>query len=301
MIVARVDHHVGPLGHVAGRAARGRGAFRMPVVPDRAVFLLGVALIADAVALGAELERMRVVAVAAAHALDEHLALAKGSVLVDLVQDLAVGLEQTGLQQGRHMRLEQLLARAPAFGDPGAAGMADAACLQLLGAGPRGAAGGRVDRPVHAGALVEADREPVIAALAPGHPAPLPPGPGDVGGAGTVAGLASDIDLGPGRRVAVRGRVVVLAQLGRVALGAHEVPPLIDPGPVQRIARLELLVGVRDGTRVARPGPRAWRPRRCRAPAGGRPRTRSDIAAAGRPRRCSGSRTHRACRPARRS
>ena len=263
-----------------------------------------VTLVADAVALGAQLQRMRLVAVAAGDALREHLALAKRGVVVDLVQHLAVGLEQARLQQGRHVRLEELLAGAPAFGDPGAAGMADAAGLELLGAGPRraarGVAGGRVDRPVDALALVEVDREPVVAALAPGQPALLPLGPGDVGRAGTVAGLAGDIDLGPGGRVGVRGRIVVLAQLGRVALGAHEVPGLIDAGPVQRIAGVQVLVGVEVEPALAALILRAARPRRCRAPAGGRPGRRSDIAAAGRRQTCSGSRSRRACRPARR-
>jgi hypothetical protein len=220
----------------------------MLVVRDRAVLLLIVTLVADAVAFGAKLQGMRLVAVGTGHALGEHLALAKRGVVVDLVHHLAIGLEQTGLQQRRHMRLEELLPRAPAFGDPGAAGMAHAAGLEFRGTGPRraarGVAGGRVDRPVNAGALVEVDGEPVVAALAPGQPTLLALGPGDVGRAGTVAGLAADIDLGPGRRVSVRGRVVVLAQLGRVALGAHEVPGLVDPGPMQRIAGFELLVGV---------------------------------------------------------
>jgi hypothetical protein len=93
-------------------------------------------------------------------------------------------------------------------------------------------------------ALVEVDREPVIAAFAPRQPALLALGPGDVGGAGTVASLTRDIDLRPGGRVGVGHRIVVLAQLGRVALGAHEVPGLVDAGPMQRITGLELPVGV---------------------------------------------------------
>ena len=220
----------------------------MMVMRHGAVLRLLVTLVADAVALGAQLQRMRLVAIAAGHALHEHPALAERGVVVDLVQHLAVGLEQARLQQGRHVRVEELLAGTPAFGDPGAARMADAAGLELRRAGLRraapGVAGGRVDRPMDTRALVEAHREPVVAALAPGQPALLPLGPGDVGGAGTVAGLAGDVDLRPGGRVGVGGRVVVLAQLGRVALGAHEVPGLVDAGPMQRIAGLELAVGV---------------------------------------------------------
>ena len=175
VIVARVDHHVGPLGHVAGGAARRGRAFRMVMMRGGAVLRLLVTLVADAVALRPQLERMRLVAVAAADALREHLALAERGVVVDLVQHLAVGLEQAGLEEARHVRLEELLPGAPAFGDLGAAGMADAAGLELLGAGPRraadGVAGGGVDGPMDALRARRSGREPVIAALARAQPA----------------------------------------------------------------------------------------------------------------------------------
>ena len=69
-------------------------------------------------------------------------------------------------------------------------------------------------------------------------------GPGDVGGAGTVARLAGHVDLRPGGRIGVGGGIVVLAQLGRVAFRAHEIPGLVDAGPVQRVAGPEVPVGV---------------------------------------------------------
>ena len=53
--------------------------------------------------------------------------------------------------------------------------------------------------------------------------------PGDMSRARAVAGLAADVDLRPGRGEAVRRGIVVLAQPGRMALGAHEIPVLLQP------------------------------------------------------------------------
>jgi len=68
--------------------------------------------------------------------------------------------------------------------------------------------------------------------------------PGDVARPRPVAGLAADVDVGPGGGVTVGLLVVVLAQVGRVAVGALVVPVLVDAGPVQRIAGLQLLIGI---------------------------------------------------------
>src|SRR5512132_512467 len=126
--------------------------------------------------------------------------------------------------------------------------MAHPAGLQLLrrrpGRAATGVAGGRVEGPGNVPPLVEVDGEAVVATFAPGQWALLALRPGDVDRAGAVAGLAGDVDLRPGRGIGVFLRVVVLAQLRRVALGAHEIPGLINPCPVQRIAGLELLIGI---------------------------------------------------------
>ena len=85
----------------------------------------------------------------------------------------------------------------------------------------------------------------------------------DVYGTRAMAGFAADRDF----RVCCCKRVVrsVIAHLkiGRVALGAHEVPVLLTPGPVQQVSGCDVLVGievepalttVRVGTRI--PGER---------------------------------------------
>ncbi len=59
-----------------------------------------------------------------------------------------------------------------------------------------------------------------------------------------MASFAGDVELGPGGLVAVRGCLVSLAQSCRVALRAHRVPTLVGAGPVERIARRDLLVRI---------------------------------------------------------
>jgi hypothetical protein len=59
-----------------------------------------------------------------------------------------------------------------------------------------------------------------------------------------VARLAGDVEIAPAGRVGVGGEVEVFLQMSGVAIGALVVPGLVAPGPVQRVARFELLVGV---------------------------------------------------------
>src|SRR3990172_1845980 len=84
--------------------------------------------------------------------------------------------------------------------------------------------------------------------------------------AGAVARLAADVQLAPAAPVRVRRRVVALLEIGRVALGAHQVPVLIAPRPVQRIVGRELLSPVKGKTTLlaGAPGDRQAR----EAPAG---------------------------------
>lgn len=51
-----------------------------------------------------------------------------------------------------------------------------------------------------------------------------------------MAGFAGDIDLGISRGVCAFDQIIVLAHVGRVAVGTHEIPRLIDAGPEERIA-----------------------------------------------------------------
>ena len=59
-----------------------------------------------------------------------------------------------------------------------------------------------------------------------------------------MAGFAADIDFGPNRGKAIARRVVVLAHAGRVALGAHEIPVLVQLRPMQNIIMADFLIGI---------------------------------------------------------
>ena len=56
--------------------------------------------------------------------------------------------------------------------------------------------------------------------------------------------LATHADFRKARGEAVVGGVIVLAHAGRMALRAHEVPVLVQPGPMQDIVVLDLLVRI---------------------------------------------------------
>src|SRR5262249_1278317 len=53
---------------------------------------------------------------------------------------------------------------------------------------------------------------------------------------GPVASLASDVDLCKRGCICARWRIVILADVGGMAIRAHEVPVLIDTRPVERVA-----------------------------------------------------------------
>ena len=59
-----------------------------------------------------------------------------------------------------------------------------------------------------------------------------------------MAGLTAHADLGPAGGEAVIRRVVILAHAGRVALRAHEIPVLVQLGPVQHVVVLDLLARI---------------------------------------------------------
>jgi hypothetical protein len=64
-------------------------------------------------------------------------------------------------------------------------------------------------------------------------------GPLEMFGGGTVARFAGDIDDIPCRMVAFGLGVIVLFEVGAVAVSTHEIPVEIDPGPVEYIPCLD--------------------------------------------------------------
>ena len=198
-----------------------------------------VALSAQCAALRAQRTAMRLVTVAAGDAAPVREALHECAPFEHLVSLLAVGEIERRLEQRGTIEVEQPLAGVPSFGDLRAARMTRRARFDL-GVGPALDAAGRVagcgiDRPVRALALVErhgkASRRIAVVAVRPC----------DMQRARSVTGLASGAELRPRRPVRVARRVVILAHVDRVAVGAHEVPVLRAPRPVQLVAVVDLV------------------------------------------------------------
>ncbi len=62
--------------------------------------------------------------------------------------------------------------------------------------------------------------------------------------AGSVAGFAADVDIRPGGFKGICNGVVTLDQFGRMAVGAHVIPVLLQACPVQFITGIDGLVGI---------------------------------------------------------
>jgi len=103
-------------------------------------------------------------------------------------------------------------------------------------------------------ALVERDEQAMIR-----QPAPIPGScfaQATCFDPGAVARFAGDIDFRPFRRVRVVRRFVVALELRRMAIGAHPVPVSDSgPGPVQRIGRRDVFVGIQVIPMARRPAP----------------------------------------------
>ena len=189
---------------------------------------------------------MRVVAVDAAHALLRHLALQERTPDVDLLALLTIGVI---VRRGRAVARRWVSASGvPGWWRSASAERRAWQAEQLFcAAGSAGMVALRIARvgsgegPGLLPAALDRRRKALVAqALV----ARLGPGPRDVARALPVAGLARDVDLLPCRLVAGGGGVVALDQLGRVALGALQVPVLVQASPVQRVLGVDLLLGV---------------------------------------------------------
>ncbi len=301
VIPPRIDHHVGLGGHVAVDTL-GAGAAGLVVDMGRHVELRRqMALGAQRVALGAQLQAVRLVAVGAGDTCGVHAALQERAIFEDLAVDLSVRVIEARLQIRGEIGIEKRRARHGMPGDHLAAGMAGGAGVELH----------RQERlrPVRDARLGVHLPPTVVAGPELHHQALLVrvlgsgrigPCPGDMARAGAVAGLAGHVHVGPGRGVAVGGQIIVFLQARRVAVGAHVVPGLVAPGPVQPVARSQCLIGIEVEPALAAPilGPAVPGDAERLQPAAGE---RDQILLKGIDAEgVSGSRSRRACRPARR-
>src|SRR5262249_32794404 len=215
------------------------------------ILLRCVALRADGIGGSAKLRAVRLVAIAAGDAGREHLALLERAVVVDLVAHLSVGLVQPARERRDGVGVGEPAAGRPIPGEFAAARVAEAAGLDLLahqrrGEVARGISRVAVDAPEDVAPFVEASEQALLRVfiLAERPPAPLLVHPRDVARALAVTGLAADADLRPRARESVGRRFVILAHAGRVASGAHEIPVLVQLGPMQDVVVLDLFVRI---------------------------------------------------------
>ena len=150
--------------------ASGAGAAGLVVVVRRRIVLAWqVTGGAEAIALGAQLAAMRIMAVAARDAARVHLALQERAPVVNLVALLAVGMVERAREERRTIVVEKRLAGFVALGDLAAPRVALRAHLDLaLGCARLGAhriAGCRVLSPRDAAPLIEAGRPSMILPL----------------------------------------------------------------------------------------------------------------------------------------
>ena len=213
-----------------------------------------MALQADAFAGCAKFCAVRLVTIAAGDAGGEHPALLERRIVVGLldVADLAVGDDRCCARAARPHGSATATGRAssPRGNRRGARGTARRSrppcaalparrcacafpvCGSIGQATPRRSSK-RASSPL-LGILALAERPPAL----------LLARPGGVARALAVAGLAAHADFRPGRCEAIGLGVVVLAQARRVAFRAHEIPVLVQFGPVQDIVVPDLLVGI---------------------------------------------------------
>ncbi len=240
VVAPRVDHHVRRLGHVAidAQSARLRAVGMMVV--DRRIVLAGRMLAEMAPDAHAVVDRaaprrsgvdalkpgrMGIVTVGAANLPIVHLALQKRPVLIVFFPDLAVGIVQVAIEQFREVVIEELPAAAKAGIGHVAAGMARGTAIDF-----------------RAGiAALEVRQSEAVAAVPKVSPRL---GQFDVQAARPVTRLATDVDLRPGGMITIGRQVVVLLQIGRVAVGTHVVPVLQRPRPMQHVGVRDRLVGI---------------------------------------------------------
>ena len=250
MVAARIDGHVRFAAHVAVDALRRRVHRTVPVVCRGCEYFGRVAARAERVTFGSQRGRMRLVAVAAGNAGRVHRTLQKGSVNVDLVENLTVCVIQALIEEDRPVAVQKRCAVRVIVRQLRASRVANRAGFDLPGR--------RRSRRQR--------RDPCVRGE---NPVPTASG-GDGKGLGrihgvlrsrAVAGFAADADPGKRRRVRVCRQVVVLVQIRRVALRAHAVPVEESPGPVEGIVTVDRFPGIQgkpalsaDGGRTGIPG-----------------------------------------------
>ena len=204
VIVARVDDHVGRRRHVTARARRARAADLVMRVLRPVVLRRQVTGRAHRVAVRVQLSAVRIVAVAARHALRVHAALEERAPVVHLVALLAVGVVQRPAEQGGAVVVEE--AACPPRIRRRSARVASDTARRSRSRDRSRAAASAVALPVAAFVVQRTPRRSSSRAISPFVESGCPPlsrasgrRPRDVARAGAVTRLAADADLRPAR------------------------------------------------------------------------------------------------------
>ena len=174
-----------------------------------------VAVGAERISLQSGASAVGIVAVGADHALLSHAALQEGSVNIDLLLDLAVGVVEVFFQQAQVVGVQQRGSMDVVLADETPPRVAAGAHLRLRVGSQRGGApglaGALVTGPDCRLGLLEPDGQPQVGDIRPGLSASPGLGPFQVGGARSVACLAGDIHFCPAGLVGFGRRIEVLA------------------------------------------------------------------------------------------
>src|SRR2546427_12844776 len=106
-----MDDHVGLCRHMAVDALRAGTAGSVMVMLSDVEFWRHVALSAQPIAIGAQLESVRVMAIGTDNACVMHTALHERAVFEHLAVDLPVGMIQPGLEEAGKIEVEERRAR----------------------------------------------------------------------------------------------------------------------------------------------------------------------------------------------
>ena len=132
MITPLVDHHVGFRGHVAIDALCADAALLVMMMLRDIEFRRQMALRAEPIALLAERQTVRLMAIGAGDSGMIHAALDERAIFERLAVDLPIDMIEAGLEQRGQVGIEEIHACGRIFCDHLAARMATGAYVELL-------------------------------------------------------------------------------------------------------------------------------------------------------------------------
>jgi hypothetical protein len=132
VVAAIIHQHIGFRGHVAVDALRARAALPVMMVLHGIEFRRHMALRAERIALRAERQTVRLMAIGAGDAGMIHSALDERPIFEHLAVDLPIGTIEAGHKQRGQVGIDESRTHGRILGDHLAAGMASGAHVELL-------------------------------------------------------------------------------------------------------------------------------------------------------------------------